>query len=214
MSADNLLASLGIDASIAGEPFSRDAAGHLVDPAGARVVLVAGETNRGFRQVLEAEHPGAWNEAMKACGVSCGNKIAAGLDAVLVRQGKPALSALPLEACLGLLEHSFSAYGWGRLKIDLGAAADHGFVVASLADSYSVEVLADAGEFVDTMAAGVLQGFFTHISGQSLGCEEIACARSGATECTFVITAPERLATITEQIGKEPAETLLARLRQ
>lgn len=214
MSADNLLASLGIDPLIADEPFSRNAAGHLVDPAGARVVLVAGETNRGFRQVMEAEHPGAWDEAMKACGVSCGIKIAGGLDAILVREGKPALAALPLEACLALLEHSFSAYGWGRLSIDLGAAADHGFVVAVLEHSYSAEVLTDTDEFVDTMVAGVLQGFFTHISGQNLGCEEIACARPGATQCTFVITAPERLATIADQIGQEPAETLLARLRQ
>lgn len=214
MSADNLLASLGIDPSIADEPFTRDAAGHLVDPSGSRVVLVAGETSRGFHQVMEAEHPGAWSEAMKVCGVSCGNKIAAGLDATLARQGKTALASLPLEACLSLLEHSFAAYGWGRLKIDLSAAADHGFVVASLEHSYNVEVLTDAGDFVDTMTAGVLQGFFTHISGTNLGCEEIACARRGASACTFVITAPERLATITAQIGKEPVETLLARLRQ
>lgn len=150
---------------------------------------------------------------MKACGTQCGGKIATGLDTALTAMGKPGLTSLPLEACLALLEHSFAAYGWGRLKIDLNDAADHGFVVARLEHSYNVETLAETDGPVDAMVAGVLQGFFGHISGQALGCEEITCASQGAPHCTFVITAPERLATIAGAIGREAADTLLARLR-
>lgn len=214
MPTAGILSSLGIDPRIAGEPFTRDAAGHLVDPAGSRVVLVGAETTRGFRSVLEAEKPGSWSVAMKVAGLSCGVKIATGLDAALTRLGKPALAALPFEACLALFEHSFAAYGWGRLKIDLLDAAAHGFVVARLEHSYSVETLPDVDGFVDAMLAGILQGFFGHISGQNLGCEEVACARNGSPHCVFVITAPERLATIMPQIGLESEDALLARLRQ
>ena len=214
MPTEDILASLGIDPLIATKPFERDPAGHLVDQAGGRVILVSAETTRSFRHVLEAEQPGAWSAAMKASGCHCGGSIAAGLDAALTALGKPALTALPLEACLALLEHSFAAYGWGRLRIDLNDAAHHGFVVARLEHSYSVETLANADSPVNAMVAGILQGFFGHISGQNLGCEEIAGARLDSPLCTFVITTPERLALLATWIGRESVEALLARLRQ
>jgi hypothetical protein len=65
----------------------------------------------------------------------------------------------------------------------------------------------------------LLQGFFEHVSGQQLACVEIGCARhrlpNGVVEphCTFVIAAPELLASLQPIIGQQPADTLLARLR-
>lgn len=214
MPSPDILASLGIDPLVAGEALGRTSTGQLVDPAGNRLVLFAAETARSFRQVLEAEQPGAWAAAMKAGGTRTGVTIANGLDTALAALGKPALAALPLEACLALLEHNFAAYGWGRLHIDLNDAADHGFVVARLENGFSVEISAATDDFVDAMIAGVLQGFFGHISGQNLGCLEIACARGGAPHCTFVITDPERLATLAPAIGTESPDTLLAQLRR
>lgn len=214
MASADILTSLGLDLLIADEAFAHDAAGHLVDPAGTRVVLVNAAATRGFRRVLEAEEPGAWARAMKASGVTCGTRIATGLDTALARLGKPALAALPLEACLALLEHSVAAHGWGRLKIDLNDASHHGFVVARIDHSFNAEILADVVDFVDPLLAGTLQGFFTHISGQNLACEEIACARRGAPQCVFVITDAGRLATITPAIGRETTDQLLAQLRQ
>lgn len=214
MATDEILASLGIDQLIAADSIGRDEEGRLVDSMGARVVLAAAESARGFHRVLAAEETGAWNVAMKAGGHGCGQKIAARLDATLTGMGKPVLSALPIEACLTLLEHHFATHGWGRLKLDLAEAAEHGIVVARLEHSYFVETLADVDDFVDPLLAGILQGFFEHFSGQNLGCEEIACARCGAAHCTFVLTAPERLASITPLIGRESADALLARLRQ
>ena len=213
MASADILASLGLESLIAGEPFAPTAAGHLADPAGTRVILVNAATTRGFRRVLEAEAPGAWNATMKVSGVTCGSRIATGLDTALAQLGKPALAALPLEACLALLKHSVAAHGWGRLKLDLSDAANHGFVVARIEHSFNAEILSDAEDFVDALLAGILQGFFTHISGQNLACAEIACVRGGSPQCIFVITDAERLATITPAIGRATTEQLLAQLR-
>ncbi len=102
MSFDNLLASLGLGELIADDPFGRDEAGRIVDPTGARVILAAAESARGFHRVLATEEPGAWSAAMKAGGYGSGQKTAARLDATLSGMGKPMLSALPIEACLSL----------------------------------------------------------------------------------------------------------------
>jgi predicted hydrocarbon binding protein len=214
MSSDDVLKSLELDSLIAARPFERDATGLLVDSAGARVVLVSAETTRGFRHVLETEQPGAWSAALKAGGISTGAQIATGIDATLTAHGKPALAALPLEACLALLERHFAACGWGRLRVDLNDAEAHGFVVARLEHAFHVEALTNVDGFVDPMLAGVLQGFFSRISGQELGCEEIGCSSSGDPHCTFVITDPGRLASLRPNIGIENVETVLAHLRQ
>jgi predicted hydrocarbon binding protein len=214
MPPEDILASLGIDPLIAGEAIRRTDAGRLVDPTGRRLVLVGAETTRGFHHVLEAEKPGTWATAMNASGTATGLTIATGLDETLAALGKPTLAALPLEACLALLQHSFTAYGWGRLRIDLNDAADHGFVVARLEHGFTVETMSSGEEFADAMIAGVLQAFFGHISGQNLGCLEIECARRGSPQCTFVITAPERLAAIAPVLGQETAEAVLKQLRQ
>jgi len=214
MATNDVLAACGLSDLVAGEPFGHDAEGRLIDPSGARVVFATAQAARSLHRVLETEETGAWGAAMKGCGRDCGAKIAARLDAVLAGLDKPTLTALPLEACLALLEHLFAAHGWGRLQLDLADAAEHGIVVARLEHSFFVETLAEADGFVDTVLAGILQGFFGHISGQALACEEIACARRGAAHCTFVLTAPERLAAIAPFVGREDVEALLARLRQ
>ncbi len=202
---DSILHSLGLDRLL--EP----------DPTATRVInplaFASAEMIRGLHHVIERERTGAWRSAMKAAGHATGRKFGASLDALLATRGQPALNALPLEACLALLELHLTNLGWGRLQIDLTDAAQYGLVVARLEHSVFVEALANVPDFVDALPAGMLQGFFEHISGQTLGCEEIGCVRRGAPCCTFVITAPEQLAGIMPVIGRENAETLLARLR-
>jgi len=201
----SILQSLGLDRLLEHE--ATDA--RTVNPLN----FASTEMIRGFHHVIERERAGAWRSTMKAAGHATGRKFGATLDARLAARGQPALNALPLEACLSLLELHLADLGWGRLQIDLTDAAQHGLVVARLEHSVFVEALADVPDFVDALPAGMLQGFFEHISGQTLGCEEIACVRRGAACCTFVITAPERLARIMPVIGRENADTLLARLR-
>ena len=212
-SADAILAPLGLSPLLAELPYAAADADTWTDRTGTRLGFLAPAQIRGLHRVLSAARPGAWASIMKACGAACGRQVAAGLDHAVATLGQPALAALPLEACLSLLEHTFALRGWGRLELDLTEASSHGLVVAHLSHSCFVEVLADVDDFVDPVPAGILQAFFEHISGQTLGCEEIACARRGAPRCTFVVTDPERLARITPHLGRESADALLARLR-
>ena len=209
----DILASLGLAELISDEGFTRDNEGMWSDPTGGRVMFSSAEASRSFQHVMERETTGSWRLVMKATGGACGKKIAANLDRRLTALGKPALAALPLEACLVFIERYFAVHGWGSLKLDLTDAAEHGLVVARLEQSYFVEAVPDGQGFADSLLAGFLQGFFEHISGQTLGCEELECARRGAARCTFVITAPERLAQVTPRVGKDAADALIAQLR-
>lgn len=194
--------------------FTADAVtGIQTDPAGLRVVFAAPQFFRAIHLVLTRKDPASWRDLLARCGRDCGRQIATTLDAELARLGQPTLGALPLESCLVFLERTFAAHGWGVLKIDLADAPDHGLVIARLTHSYFAEILSDVEDLVDVLPAALLQGFFEHISGEQLGCAEIACVRRGAPHCTFVITAAERLDSVSSLFGRETAETILARLK-
>lgn len=112
-----------------------------------------------------------------------------------------------------MIEHTFAVQGWRWLQLDLTDAADHGILSARLEHSVFVEALPDTTDAVDPFFAGILQGFFEHVSGQTLGYVELACAGRGAAQCLFVITAPDRLEPVKSFVGRESAEQVLARLR-
>ena len=209
----DILVSLGLETLIADQGFVHDpATGTLGSPLSGRVVAGSQELLRSLHKVLDGDPAGGWAAAMKSSGYRWGKKFAAELDARLTVNEKPPLAGLPLEACLVFLAHHFARHGFGTLKLDLTRAAEHGVVVATLADSFMASAAGSAHDFADPLPAGLIQGFFEHISGQELGCEEIACAHLGAPECTFVITAPERIDSIRGMIGLEPAAAIIDRL--
>jgi predicted hydrocarbon binding protein len=187
--------------------------GCVADPAGTRVVYASADFTRAMHFVLSREKSGVWRDTLARTGRACGREIATSLDRESARLGQPVLGELPLEQCLVYLERTFSAHGWGVLTLDLTAAPEHGIVTAHLTHSYFAEALADVNDFVDSFPAGLLQGFFEHISGEQLGCLEVACVRRGAARCTFVVTATERLDTVRPLLGVESAESIIARLK-
>lgn len=189
------------------------ATGVITDPAGTRIVDATPHVIRALHHILMKEKPGVWRDVLSRTGRTCGREIAANLDRESARLGQPVLGELPLETSMGYLERTFATQGLGVLKVDLADAPEHGLVIAYLTHSYFVEVLPDANDFVDAFPAGLLQGFFEHISGEQLGCLEIACVRRGAPRCAFVITAQERLAPVAPLLGRETAEAILARLK-
>jgi len=190
-----------------------DAAGTLQTAGGERVVGLPHDFTHAFRHVLQAEKAGAWPRALSRCGIAQGRKIAEAFDRDFTALGQPALGELPLETCVALFERHIGAQGWGILKIDLTDAATHGLVLARLEHSYFVETLPHADHFTDALLAGLLQGFFEHVSGQQLACAEIGCARRGSPHCTFVIAAPEQLAAVTPLVGRSSVDAILAKLR-
>lgn len=208
-----ILTSLGLDRLLNEPAVTAPNEGVLADDAGARLSLATPTALRAFRYVLEQDSPGTWAEVLKSSGRTSGQGVALRLEQELARQGQPALAALPLEACLALLERHFALHGIGRMSLDLAAAADHGLVLARLEHSVFVAALADAAEPVDPFPAGILEGFFHHLTGEPLGCVEIGCAAQGAPQCTFVITAADRLAAVQPLIGVESTDAILARLK-
>jgi predicted hydrocarbon binding protein len=181
-------------------------------PAGTRVALAGLETLRALRHVIEQERDTAWSTVLKATGQACGRRLATDLEVQLAAIGKPALAALPLEACLGLFGHHLALNGWGTATLDLSHAAEHAFVIARVHDSFVLQAASDGTNAADVFMAGIFQAFFEHVTGQSIACEEIGWQSRGSGPETFVIATLDRLAPIQARIGQDSADEIVRQL--
>lgn len=177
------------------------------------VVFAPPELVRALHGILRAESDGAWRRTSHAAGLAAGRAMAAGADRDLARRQQPRLTDQSLENGLTLVERHFSAQGWGVLTADLSLAPEHGLVVARLRHSPVVAALGHGAELADAMAAGFLQAFLEHVSGQPLSALEIGCVRTGAPHCTFVITSPDRLDPVAGLVGRASPEEIIERLK-
>jgi hypothetical protein len=187
--------------------------GTVVDRFGVRSAVATPQFLRSLRYVLERSRIGSWDAVLKEAGRAAGKAACAAIDARLGSQQQPLLGAQPLETALQFLPRHFAACGWGQVTLDLSLAPQHGLVLAYLDHSYVSDVLPDANGCVDAHATGALQGFFEYISGDTLDCAEIACERRGTLRSTFVVATAERLRPVLPLVGREPAETIVARLK-
>lgn len=185
----------------------------LHDSHGRRVVAAASELMRSLRFVFERERADSWAPIMKSMGRACGKALGVDEDAALAAAGRPALAAQSLEASLAVLQSKFTEYGWGVLAVDVSGAADFGLIIGRLEHSWFATSFADGTFFTDPFPAGVILGYFEHITGQVLDGAELACAGRGAPHCIFAVTTPDRLALIAGAITHESAEQLIARLK-
>lgn len=212
--ADDILTSLNLDQFFAESGFNYDlTAGTVKNGADRRIVYVSSDLMRGIYQALQEETADAWKIIFQNCGRTWGKRVATTIDQELVSGGRTAQADLPVEGYIHFIESYFYQHGWGGLKIDLSGAASHGLVSATLQNSYFVEVLNDVDDFVDSLLAGIMQGFIEHVSGTQLGCTEIGCARRGASECTFVITDQSRLDAIDGRVGSTDAAQIINELK-
>lgn len=212
--ADDILTSLNLEQFFEESGFKYDlTAGTVNNAAERRIIYVSSDLMRGIYQALQEETADAWKIIFQNCGRTWGTRVAQTIDKELVGGGRTTQAELPIEGYISFIEAYFYQHGWGALKINLSDAANHGIVSATLKNSYFVEVLHDVEDFVDSLLAGILQGFLEHVSGAQLGCTEIGCARRGAEECTFVVTDQSRLDAVDGRVGTEDAAQILNELK-
>lgn len=212
MTPEKIIAALNLESAAAAPAFaSHPKAGTLLNALGRRAASLPESLVRSLRFVLEKQRAGTWAATMQKSGTASGKELAAALDDRLRESQAPELAALPFAASLDLLARLFGLHAWGVLTFDLSSVDSHGLVVAHVERDYIAGALGENGGVSDPFVAGVLQGFFEHLTGQALMCAELTC--TDAARCTFAVTTPDRLAPVQSLIGREPAESILARLK-
>ena len=189
--------------------------GTALNAVNVRMIYLSSDIIRGIYEALSVEAGDAWRLILKTCGHIWGKRVSASLQqeiSLLINKG---MDELPVQQYVEIFEDYFRMNGWGKLTIDLDGAQQHGIVHASLTHSLFVSALNHLNDYVDHMVAGMLQGMFESISGQSLDCIEVTCAcKTQTTTCEFIISGAERIKAI-EPFAEKGAtlDAIIDRLR-
>lgn len=180
-----------------------------------RQVFITVETIYGLYKSLVEETADAWKVVLKSCGYTWGNRLVQRLDKDLTARHAHGLAALNVDSFIDVIQSYFAYHGWGRLTINLDHAENAGIIALHLRDSIVTQALsADTSGPVDFIISGMLRGIFEFIAGRELDCIQITCSRRTTTsQCEFLLSAPQRIATLESLAGQGSLDDAIQKLR-
>jgi len=177
--------------------------------SGTRLIALSQDFLLGFRRAIADECGPAAEVVFKTCGKKWGTMCAQRFEKELGEfYGKPVREFMftLFHACLEAL---FNHHGWGKVKVDL-SRHEQGLLVVDLEGAVMADLVEQADQPVDTLMAGILAGFFSHLSGQDLDCVQTQCLACGAASSKFIIGLGSRLAPVGAWVnqGKSHADVV------
>lgn len=163
--------------------------------AGTRIVALTADFLHGFRRAIMDECGPAAETVFRSIGRRWGALFARRFEKEMTEfYGKP-LRGFMLALFQACLVELFSHHGWGRVSLDLSRHAQ-GLILVDLREPIFAGLVKDSDRPVDVLMAGILAGFFSHLSGQELDCVQTACQACGAPSSKFVLGLTARLAPV------------------
>lgn len=161
--------------------------------AGTRIVALTSDFLVGFRRALADECGPAAESVMNTFGRKWGALLAKRFDQEMRGHYRVPVSEMEMPLFQGCLAELFARSGFGRLTLDF-RRADRGVVVAEIRDPFMAGIVGVSDKPVDAILAGILESFFSHYSGEALGCVQTECQARGDEVSRFVLALKDRLA--------------------
>lgn len=174
-------------------------------PSGLRVCTLTSDFLLGFRDALVYECGKSFRNVMKACGKRWGKTFIAGFEKELATEYQTPAKDLPAGVVHACLADAFNYHGWGQLTVDL-SLAEHGIILAEVADSVLPAVIRQSERPVDHLLCGLLASVFGHFAGAELDAVQTDCPTLGAGASRFLIASPERIVEIVQWIDANSVE--------
>ncbi len=185
-------------------------AGTAHSSGGTRIIYLPEDAIHGIYSSLMEETGPAWKLILKNCGLLWGKRVARNLDRELDLLFSTNQGDLQIKEFVRVVEGYFATHGWGLVTLDLSYAQSFGFIHATMKNSLFAAVLDKEVEPVDSMISGILASIIGAHTDCDIDAIEIACSRSGAAQCEFIISATERIEKIESEMeeGKSASEIL------
>ncbi|BCX11497.1 MAG: hypothetical protein KatS3mg067_0435 [Thermosynechococcus sp.] len=194
------VADLVKDAAIPGNYYAADAyvqgdfeTGLIENRKGARLIALPDI-------LLQAIYAGLHQEVGQASGVvlfNCGrwwgkNFYRRFVAEVSEYYGRP-LAEMEMVEFLQCLKECWKTHGWGRIDLDV-SFYQQGFLVVKTWDSpFAAAAPQNTGQPQCAAEAGILESFFSQLTGRDLHCVQTACETLGAANNCFVLGLRERV---------------------
>lgn len=195
------VADLLIDNRLPGNYFASDVyvqgtleMGLLENRRGDRLLAIPETLIKGIYAGLEQETGQAANLVLLNCGRWWGKNFYARFCEELTDYFKKPVAELSMAEFLQSLQQCWKTHGWGQLEID-NTYQKNGFLVIQIARSPFASYAPRTGQPVCFLESGILQVFFSQLTGRDLYCVQTACESLGAETNCFVLGLEKRLKT-------------------
>lgn len=167
--------------------------GTIRTSAGERLVMLPEDLIRGLHKAIEFETGRALPIITYTCGRRWGQRVVGRWTANWERSYNGILESADYTDFEAWLKDAFRFHGWGDLAVDFSLAT-HGMVEFRIANCVLPRLLAD---LETTMVADIFAGLFaslvSSLVGRELECAQVACEKSGAPACRFLVATGARV---------------------
>ena len=194
-----LVADLLTDTNLTANYFASDVYVHgtlelglLENRRGDRLLALPNTLIRAIYAGLEHETGQASMLVLYNCGRWWGKNFYIRFCEELSDYHNRPVTSLSMAEFMQALQQCWLTHGWGQISLDSTCRAQ-GFLVLKIRASAFIEDAPKLDRPVGFLETGVLQSFFSQLSGQTLHCVQTDCESLGAEENCFVLGLKERL---------------------
>ena len=194
-----LVADLLTDTNLTANYFASDVYVHgtlelglLENRRGDRLLALPNTLIRAIYAGLEHETGQASMLVLYNCGRWWGKNFYIRFCEELSDYHNRPVTSLSMAEFMQALQQCWLTHGWGQISLDSTCRAK-GFLVLKIRASAFIEDEPKLDRHVGFLETGVLQSFFSQLSGQTLHCVQTDCESLGAEENCFVLGLKERL---------------------
>ncbi|MGP1375334.1 MAG: V4R domain-containing protein [Almyronema sp.] len=189
--------------------------GLLENRRGDRLLALPETLIKGIYAGLEQETGQAAKLVLFNCGRWWGKNFYARFGGELSDFYKKPLANLTMAEFLQALQQCWRTHGWGGINLD-PAYRTQGFLGIQILGSPYVKLAPSTQEPVCYLEAGILQAFFSQLTGRELACMQLTCESLGADCNYFVLGLEHRLKPAAAMVaaGKSYTEIMSALSQQ
>ncbi len=193
------VADLLIDSKLSANYFARDVyvrgtldLGLLENRRGDRLLALPDTLIRAIYSGLDRETGQAAMLVLHNCGRWWGKNFYMRFSEELADYHGQSIRSLPMAVLIQALQQCWQTHGWGHIALD-NTHQDQGFLLITTENSSFVRYAPKIERPVCFLEAGILQSFFSQLSGRELHCVQTACESLGADRNYFVLGLKQRL---------------------
>jgi predicted hydrocarbon binding protein len=195
------IADLLVDDRLPGNYFASDVyvrgtleLGLLENRRGDRLLALPDAMLAAICAGLQNETGQATRFVLRNCGLWWGKNFYARFCEELRDYHGKAVADLPMAEFLQSLQACWRTHGWGLIRMNMDYQ-DQGFLIIEIENSPFTAYALQANQPSGALETGILQSFFSQLTGRELHCVQISCESLGADYNRFVLGLQNRLTT-------------------
>ncbi|MGD1932537.1 MAG: V4R domain-containing protein [Leptolyngbyaceae cyanobacterium] len=166
--------------------------GLLENRRGDRLLALPDALMKAIVSGLNKETGQATKYVLKNCGLWWGKNFYARFCEELSEYYKKGVADLPMVEFVQALQECWRTHGWGRISLNTEYQLQ-GFLVIEVKNSPFTAHQIQSEQPSGALEGGVLQAFFSQLTGRDLSCLQTSCESLGADRNRFVLGLADRL---------------------